>query len=1302
MGEGLARAITIGSIVLTVASLGLAVVFARKKTRIRIGFDLTRAIVGIGAILVMAAVTNVTTSTLAVLLAVAGGLALGFTQGSSLEISTGERGFYARRSPIALVGWGAGIIVMQAAGIASRSGAVRLGQTIAWFSACLGIGLLVGRTGPLNRSFARTGVATIVIAVALPTAVFITGTETQAAAQTIQLTDEEMCDLTPRDGSWSRGLDSGEMSFNHYVGETDEFVFVNVSAPGATAACANRLEEGHFDGTWFRVAVYQLPSAEQALAAENSLLEYFGSYAVLGVLPGAGAAGADAYSADFVYNRLAVARVGSFLVVGRTDGYDNWEDYDLILAERMAEAMTNIEALSPVVAPPPDDASPPDEDTGVPPPGDATPTDDVAGVPPVEESAAAPAGEDEPIEPEEAAAQAIAGLVAAAAIGLITWAEAASGIGQILDGLGGGGTTGGAPVPKPLPTGPQGPFIDPYDQTELEVDPETGMVFWPWDGRGGHDVHPSEVPALIDEWNRELDAETARRVALHDAQRAQNRSDLHDRIRRSELEDAARQAEEQARFDAFDRRVEAARTWMEEADADSLDQLDRIMQRAANQGYATDADIERAGRIADRARVWASTRQQWDAEDWTRITNNRNTVLEVTAKGVSIMIDPTRGWVSGAIWGGIESYDRGDDMATVIGNSALNATIFRGTHAIGTWAPGRAAVGRIGWGSIGGSVSAGGETLLRGGSLEDAWHASQIGFVAGGMGGIAEEAATIGARPPARVPTIRTTRGGPRVGYDTPLRPSLRPPERGGIGSMPESVPVIRVEPGGPRVGYDDPIDPHHIDPGDPRYEPWNPAHQPPRPPPRILPEEGPLGGRPPSQPPQVSPVDALDRPPPIDVPDQPRPVDVPDRPPPTGVPVRVPPSPPRLIPEEGVHGGRTPAKPPQVAPLDVFDRPPPIDVPEAPPPVDVPEAPPPVDVPDRPPPVDVPERVPPLTPAQALEGARPARPTPDILDDMMNQPHHPAGTNGPGGVQEWQPGNFPDADGRTMIDPDGRVVVNDRHIGNVEPESGTLVNLDNEPMTVALDHRGVPAGYIEQPGAPPGMNPTYNGRGELVGYVDDLGRADIGGELVPVAIDHQGNLVPYDAPRSTSPPVEHLPPEGLRGQSRLGGADVEPTTGALTEPLAASAGDVPPPTGHIEASPPGDAGTPVDYTPYGQPVSAGDGQPPAALSDLDRGARIPVLDDSGGVAHLVEPGPREIHYDANGTPHFVQRQHPVQSTPMGDIDLGTMRSFPGARQMPTPEVFDATEAWHPLAGDGAPPAAPDVIRPTPPGGDPP
>ncbi len=271
MGEGLARAVTIGSIVLTVASLTFAVIFARKKSKIRPGFDLTRAAIGIAAIIVMAAVTRINTTTVAFIVAVLAGLALGFAQGLTLKINREERGLYARRSPLGVVLWGAGIVTMQVAGLASRTGTVRLGQTLAWFSACLGIGLMVGRTGPMKRTLAGAGVAAAVTALMLPSVAAIAGTVTPAAAQEVSLTDEEICSLTPTDRSPSPGLDNG-------------FFFELTLAPidSAIAGCAS---QGFYDYTALDhvIAVFLFASPADARNQFEIEIE-----AAAGVVPGLG------------------------------------------------------------------------------------------------------------------------------------------------------------------------------------------------------------------------------------------------------------------------------------------------------------------------------------------------------------------------------------------------------------------------------------------------------------------------------------------------------------------------------------------------------------------------------------------------------------------------------------------------------------------------------------------------------------------------------------------------------------------------------------------------------------------------------------------------------------------------------------------------------------------------------------------------------------------------------------------------------------------------------------------------------
>ena len=108
------------------------------------------------AIVVMAVITGVATRSELLALAVIGGGALGVAQGAALRVEAGERGLMARRSPIGLGLWGAGIVVMQVGGFVTRTGAIQIGQTLAVFSAAMGIGLLLGRRGPMARARSRS------------------------------------------------------------------------------------------------------------------------------------------------------------------------------------------------------------------------------------------------------------------------------------------------------------------------------------------------------------------------------------------------------------------------------------------------------------------------------------------------------------------------------------------------------------------------------------------------------------------------------------------------------------------------------------------------------------------------------------------------------------------------------------------------------------------------------------------------------------------------------------------------------------------------------------------------------------------------------------------------------------------------------------------------------------------------------------------------------------------------------------------------------------------------------------------
>ncbi len=395
MGDGLARAITIGSIVLTVASLSVAVIFARKASRIRIGFDVARAAVGVIAILVMAAITNVTTPLFSVFLAIAGGLALGFGQGSNLEVTSNERGLHSKRSPIGIALWGAGIVVMQAAGIASRTGMVKLGQTMAWFSVCLGVGLLVGRNGPLrnaNRAVAGGGAAMLLAVLVLPTVAFVGGAPAPAAADTPQLTDDEVCDLlVPETSDLLAAANTYDplpgRDFPDFTTRPDPLTPV-----GSSIAACRQLGYENYCGFSVDYTVYHFPSEREAVAQFNAetaavdevyafewerALEWFevyptGEYGIgTGPLDEFGVVGSYWITG---FDQRVIMTTGPFMLYGVAEGdcfeygevrADRSHEPDRYLVETlitpMADTVRNIEAYLARTAPPPPE--PVDEET---------------------------------------------------------------------------------------------------------------------------------------------------------------------------------------------------------------------------------------------------------------------------------------------------------------------------------------------------------------------------------------------------------------------------------------------------------------------------------------------------------------------------------------------------------------------------------------------------------------------------------------------------------------------------------------------------------------------------------------------------------------------------------------------------------------------------------------------------------------------------------------------------------------------------------------------------------------------------
>jgi hypothetical protein len=424
LGEGVARATTIGAIALTVVSMVFAVLFARKRARVRIVFDLLRAGVSIGAILLMATLVGVATPGIAVAGAVAAGLGLGFAQGAHLEVTSGEGGFLAKRSPGALALWCVGVILMQAAGLASRSGAIQVGQAVAWFSACLGIGVVLGRRGPIRdagRASAGAGVA--LLATALLATALLGGAPSAAASDVINLTDTEVCDLVVSPGP---GLNA------HSYSEDNGFFF-NHPEIRPTSWCSTKVwflpRSGQRAGFW----VYLYATDAEAVAHFEALKAETDEWvALLRDTPTETIAldvGTEAWAWRLhgIDERVLILEP-PFVLDGAAMDSDDVETvpaYQQVL-EPMAATVANIRALGEETAT--DAAAPGAEGTR---PDDSSTPEDESGTTAARPT---PTDQDAPIDPQDAAAQAIGGLIAAAAIGLISWAEAAAEIGSILDG----------------------------------------------------------------------------------------------------------------------------------------------------------------------------------------------------------------------------------------------------------------------------------------------------------------------------------------------------------------------------------------------------------------------------------------------------------------------------------------------------------------------------------------------------------------------------------------------------------------------------------------------------------------------------------------------------------------------------------------------------------------------------------------------------------------------------------------------------------------------------------------------------
>ncbi len=889
MAEGVAQAIVVGSVVLTVLSLGLVIRTARTQARIRPGFDVLRAVVGVGAIVLMAAVVGVSTPLAWVGAAIMVGGALGFAQGANLRVVAGEGGLFARRSPLSLVLWGAGIVVMQGAGIASRTGAVRFGQTLGWFSVCLGIGLMLGRRGPMleaGRIPSRAGaVAVMMLLLAVIPAL-------------AQEPAEEPLPWTYQGEGTARTELRGKVNQLEYTNTFE--VTITLLADG-TVEYQTRIPAPYSSVKAFCVTGDLGPPGRMELdeRTEDAVSPvFFGTH-------GAGEVRVNITETRVVEGTYTGARLEYHSYSETTSEACIDTGLDGGMRTVIVESRVDIPRISPPASLPTQPAdtastttsSPTTTPAGVTPPVSVPPTTVPADAkqpgtsPPValpddpaDPLAVDDAGDDE-IEPKEAAAQAAVGVAATVVIGVISVIESGGGIGTI---FGGGGPDGGPRRPSDLPPGKPGSTVDPSDPRLRPAFDENGDPLEVNDGR-----HPEVPVGHVLAWDG-------------DGWRWMPREES-DRLTREAIE--ARQ-----RGEAMDTEI---REGMADQDADSQESARR--RRAAEEQAAREraaARQEHEERVEDYARrrdqleseltqaqqdAALDARQSWERmrEDyWDGVYGDANQLDDVVVDATRVVVQEAfnpANWeavrdtvvdvatlpVGGHGWDNMqESVSEASRLAQGLGTAFANDPLgtIKAMSPIQDFEdamdPNRTLGERLGSMGAGlvdtfGTLAGGGGLAGGLGNVSDAARLAERATDAAGAVRDVERMtdAAAAARDVERVGTgsagagrdverVTDARGDAvRTGEVTEdaaaasrrTEPVGEPP---GPGSSDPGIPVEQRTPGDYRDHYDDPISPRHVDPQDPRHvPPGTPADerivQPTspydweNPPPQLVPEEG-------------------------------------------------------------------------------------------------------------------------------------------------------------------------------------------------------------------------------------------------------------------------------------------------------------------------------------------------------------------------------------------------------------------------------------------------------------------------------
>lgn len=158
------RILSVVALVVSAAVLLLAIISVRREQRVRTGLDLFRLLLTLATTLLMAWLLGVDTSEALMGVGLLVGLLLGVYEGLHLRVRFLGKHTFARRTIMGVAAWGAGVVLVQGAGVIGRVGLADFGLALSFLGIGQVIGLLTGRWQTVGAARRTAGGAVALLA----------------------------------------------------------------------------------------------------------------------------------------------------------------------------------------------------------------------------------------------------------------------------------------------------------------------------------------------------------------------------------------------------------------------------------------------------------------------------------------------------------------------------------------------------------------------------------------------------------------------------------------------------------------------------------------------------------------------------------------------------------------------------------------------------------------------------------------------------------------------------------------------------------------------------------------------------------------------------------------------------------------------------------------------------------------------------------------------------------------------------------------------------------------------------------